>query len=182
MKTEQLKEWGLDDRQISMVMRENGRDIEAVKAKFSDYDMLKEKAAQLEQATALSEQAQQLQEQLLQWQEKAEETEKNWKQKWQKRDFEDALRQSLRQAGARNEKAVRALLKEQELALGEDGTLQGLDEQLEAIRHECGYLFGPNQAPPNIIRPGNRVSKEADDGKVREIMGLPSFVQGKDDF
>lgn len=34
MKTEQLKEWGLDDRQISMVMRENGRDIEAVKAKF----------------------------------------------------------------------------------------------------------------------------------------------------
>ena len=63
MKTEQLKEWGLDDRQISMVMRENGRDIEAVKAKFSDYDMLKEKAAQLEQATALSEQAQQLQEQ-----------------------------------------------------------------------------------------------------------------------
>ena len=55
MKTEQLKEWGLDDRQISMVMRENGRDIEAVKAKFSDYDMLKEKAAQLEQATALSE-------------------------------------------------------------------------------------------------------------------------------
>ena len=41
MKTEQLKEWGLDDRQISMVMRENGRDIEAVKAKFSDYDMLK---------------------------------------------------------------------------------------------------------------------------------------------
>ena len=60
MKTEQLKEWGLDDRQISMVMRENGRDIEAVKAKFSDYDMLKEKAAQLEQATALSEQAQQL--------------------------------------------------------------------------------------------------------------------------
>ena len=98
------------------------------------------------------------------------------------RDFEDALRQSLRQAGARNEKAVRALLKEQELALGEDGTLQGLDEQLEALRHECGYLFGPNQAPPNIIRPGNRVSKEADDGKVREIMGLPSFVQGKDDF
>ena len=30
MKTEKLKEWGLDDRQIGMVMRENGLDIEAV--------------------------------------------------------------------------------------------------------------------------------------------------------
>ena len=28
MKTEKLKEWGLDERQIGMVMRENGLDIE----------------------------------------------------------------------------------------------------------------------------------------------------------
>ena len=48
MKTEKLKEWGLDDRQIGMVMRENGLDIEAVKAKFSGYEALKERAAQLD--------------------------------------------------------------------------------------------------------------------------------------
>ena len=41
MKTEKLKEWGLDERQIGMVMRENGLDIEAVKAKFSGYEALK---------------------------------------------------------------------------------------------------------------------------------------------
>ena len=35
MKTEQLKEWGLDERQIGMVMRENGRDIEAVMSKYA---------------------------------------------------------------------------------------------------------------------------------------------------
>ena len=58
MKTEKLKEWGLDERQIGMVMRENGLDIEAVKAKFSGYEALKERAAQLEKAAASAEEAQ----------------------------------------------------------------------------------------------------------------------------
>lgn len=96
MKTEKLKEWGLDERQIGMVMRENGLDIEAVKAKFSGYEALKERAAQLEKAAASAEEVQR-------WREKAEETEKNWRQKWEKRDFEEALGRSLRQAGARSE-------------------------------------------------------------------------------
>ena len=108
MKTEQLKEWGLDERQIGMVMRENGRDIEAVKAKFAGYDALKQRAAQLEKTAASSEEVQQLRQQVRQWREKAEETEKSWKQRWEKRDFEDELRRSLHQAGARSEKAVRA--------------------------------------------------------------------------
>ena len=131
MKTEKLKEWGLDDRQIGMVMRENGLDIEAVKAKFSGYEALKERAAQLEKAAASAEEVQR-------WREKAEETEKNWRQKWEKRDFEEALGRSLRQAGARSERAVRALLREQELSLEKDGTIKGLKEQLSAIRCECG--------------------------------------------
>ena len=76
MKTEQLKEWGLDERQIGMVMRENGRDIEAVKAKFAGYDALKQRAAQLEKTAASSEEVQQLRQQVRQWREKAEETEK----------------------------------------------------------------------------------------------------------
>ena len=129
MKTEKLKEWGLDERQIGMVMRENGLDIEAVKAKFSGYEALKERAAQLEKAAASAEEAQR-------WREKAEETEKNWRQKWEKRDFEEALGRSLRQAGARSERAVRALLREQDLSLEKDGTIKGLKEQLSAIRCE----------------------------------------------
>lgn len=92
MKTEKLKEWGLDERQIGMVMRGNGLDIEAVKAKFSGYEALKERAAQLEKAAASAEEAQR-------WREKAEETEKNWRQKWEKRDFEEALGRSLAASG-----------------------------------------------------------------------------------
>lgn len=75
MKTEKLKEWGLDDRQIGMVMRENGLDIEAVKAKFSGYEALKERAAQLEKAAASAEEVQR-------WREKSRRNqEKNWRQK-----------------------------------------------------------------------------------------------------
>ena len=89
-------------------------------------------------------------------------------------------------SAARNKRAVfqnvRALLREQELSLEKDGTIKGLKEQLSAIRCECGYLFGPDRPPPKIIRPGNRVRGEVDDGQVRKIMGLPAFAQGKDDF
>lgn len=146
MKTEKLKEWGLDDRQIGMVMRENGLDIEAVKAKFSGYEALKERAAQLEKAAASAEEVQR-------WREKAEETEKNWRQKWEKRDFEEALGRSLRQAGARSERAVRALLREQELSLEKDGTIKGLKEQLSAIRCECGYCLGRISHRPKSYAP-----------------------------
>ncbi|MDD3193913.1 MAG: phage scaffolding protein [Oscillospiraceae bacterium] len=182
MKTEQLKEWGLDERQIGMVMRENGRDVETVKARFADYETLKAKVTQLEEAAASSLSADELRQQALQWQAKAEETEKIWKQKWEKRDFDEALQRSLHQAGARNEKAVRALLQEESLFVRDDGALEGLEEQLFALKSEHGYLFGPDQAPPRAIRPAGQMQARADEQRVREIMGLSTFETGKDDF
>lgn len=172
MKTEKLKEWGLDERQIGMVMRENGLDIEAVKAKFSGYEALKERAAQLEKAAASAEEVQR-------WREKAEETEKNWRQKWEKRDFEEALGRSLRQAGARSERAVRALLREQELSLEKDGTIKGLKEQLSAdpVRMRLFVWAGSATAQNHTPRkPGERRSGR---WAGAENHGAAGFCAGK---
>ncbi|QTL96553.1 scaffolding protein [Iocasia frigidifontis] len=57
----------------------------------------------------------------------------------QKFDFE--LEKAIREAGARNPKAVKALLNTDEIKL-EDGKLTGLDAQLEKLQKDEDYLFG----------------------------------------
>ncbi|MTI61866.1 MAG: scaffolding protein [Firmicutes bacterium] len=57
----------------------------------------------------------------------------------QKFDFE--LEKAIREAGARNPKAVKALLNTDEIKL-EDGKLTGLSGQLENLKKEEDYLFG----------------------------------------
>lgn len=57
----------------------------------------------------------------------------------QKLDFE--LEKAIREAEARNPKAVKALLKTDEIKL-EDNKITGLESQLEKLKKEEDYLFG----------------------------------------
>ena len=49
---------------------------------------------------------------------------------------------ALTKAGARNNKAVKALLDEEKLAFNDKGELVGITEQLETIKKDNDYLFG----------------------------------------
>lgn len=65
---------------------------------------------------------------------------------------------ALTQAGAKNIKAVKALLDGDKIALNEKGQLTGLNEQLEAVKKDNDYLFQADDgkpAKPNIVVPGN---------------------------
>lgn len=70
----------------------------------------------------------------------------------QKRDFEHALDSALRDAKAKNVKAVRANLNLEAIKLDGDKLL-GLDEQLTALKASDDYLFTPDglagRTPPN---------------------------------
>ncbi len=61
--------------------------------------------------------------------------------------LDNAVDTALTSAGAKNIKAVRALLDTSGLKLGEDGKLDGLTAQLEALKKSDGYLFKENEAP-----------------------------------
>lgn len=179
METEKLREWGLSPEQIALVLEENGREAQEAKKQLAGFEAMKQKLARLE---AAAEQSRQQLEQADQWRQKAQEVESQWKQKWARRDFEEALGRALRRSGARSEKAVRALLDEEGLRLDESGGLQGIQEQIEQIKIQHGYLFSDGKAPPQILRPGNRMGEDAGEDRIREIMGLPGLRQGKDDF
>lgn len=56
-----------------------------------------------------------------------------------------AIDLALTKAGARNNKAVKALLDDTKIAVSEKGELTGLAEQLDAVRKDNDYLFEARQ-------------------------------------
>lgn len=59
--------------------------------------------------------------------------------------LDNAIDAALTAAGAKNAKAVKALLDTSKVKLGEDGKLTGWDEQLTAVQKSDSYLFEAKQ-------------------------------------
>ena len=55
--------------------------------------------------------------------------------------FNNALDLALTGAKVKNVKAVRAMLDDTKIKLGDDGKLTGFDEQIEALKKSDGYMF-----------------------------------------
>ena len=77
--------------------------------------------------------------------------------------LDNAVDTALTAAGAKNSKAVKALLDMSKVKLGEDGKLSGWDEQISAVQKSDSYLF-------NAKQPANK-----------GIKGFKGFNPGKSD-
>lgn len=68
-----------------------------------------------------------------------------------------ALDSALKDAKVRNVKAAKALLDLEKIKLGDSGALEGLNEQLEALKQSDAYLFVEEQQKqqPSFTPPGN---------------------------
>lgn len=113
----------------------------ALKASVSDRDK------QLEALKKSTGDADALMQQIDALQKKNAEQEKAHKAELARLRLDSALDAALNAAGARNGKAVRALLDTEKVALGDDGKLSGLEEQLSALKKSDGYLFAEKDAP-----------------------------------
>lgn len=82
--------------------------------------------------------------------------------------LDNAIDAALTVAGAKNVKAVKALLDTSKVKLGEDGKLTGWDEQLTAVQKSESYLFEAKQQGKQTfkgfqpgasgdVRPGDKV-------------------------
>ncbi|MBQ8540568.1 MAG: phage scaffolding protein [Clostridia bacterium] len=60
------------------------------------------------------------------------------------KDRNYAIEIALSKTGAKSSKALRALLDESKIEY-KDGNLSGLDEQIESVKKEHGYLFGTDK-------------------------------------
>lgn len=81
----------------------------------------------------------------------------NVKQQAENEKFSMALQHALQVAGAKNAKAVQALISMEGLHL-ENGTIAGLSEQLDELKKENGYLFEDEKGRVQFVRPGGAVA------------------------
>lgn len=116
MKTEELKAHGLTQEQINFVMAENGKDIDKIQKKLDD--MVVERDKEKSRADTAEEtlkgfdgvDVEKLNKSIADWKKKAEDAEKDYKQKIADRDFDDLLKEAIKSANGLNEKAIMGCL------------------------------------------------------------------------
>ena len=128
----QVGDMPLPKEVIDAIMVENGRDIEAYKARAADYEALKE---QLAQAASLH------------------------RQEMEDVVFGHNLEKAILAAKGRNAKAITALLDVDTLKASENQQT-ALEEALRSLKQECGYLFQAETPPPYARSTGAAVPEE----------------------
>ena len=110
------------------------------------------------------------------WKAKAEQAQKEAAEQIAQVKFDHALESALSGAKAKNVKAVQALLNKDGLKLNDDGTIIGLNEQLEKIKSENDYLFADAKPIPEVVLGGNSKSVLGDAmaDAARKAAGLVS--------
>ena len=120
---------------IDAIMAENGRDIEGVKARYADYEELKQQLAQSETVAAKA------------WEEKLNNQVETHRREISDLVFSHNLEKAILSAKGRNPKAITALLDVETLKASENQTAD-LEEALLQLKQDCSYLFQSETPPP----------------------------------
>lgn len=169
MKREDLIKMGLAEDVVDKIMALHGSDIEGHKTKLAtaqtELDGVK---AQLTDAGTQIESFKKLDIEGVkkaadEWKVKAETATSEAARQMAQLKFDHALDGALSGAKAKNAKAVRALLSTDGLKFNEaDGSILGLNEQLEKIKSEADYLFEAEGQTPKIVVGGQNKSVLSD--------------------
>lgn len=186
MKTEFLKGLGIEDQSvIDKIMAENGKDINNAK---KDYETLEQENAHLkeqvsERDTQLKDlkktagDNEELTNKITQLQEDNKATQKAYDDKIAELQKSHAIESAVRDAKAKNAKAVIALLNQEQIKYV-DGQLIGISEQLKALSEgeDTSFLFGGTTSNnPSGTKPGENVNNSSSQNNPsanRELGGL----------
>lgn len=157
MNREKLKELGLNDEQIEAVMKEHGLSVNEIKEKADKVDgistqnedlkqQIKDRDKQLDELGKKAKDSEELTAEIERLKDENKTATQELQDKLDKQSFDFALEKSLGKAGAKNPKAVKALLDTE--SIKQDGeTLLGLDNQLKSLQESDSYLFEQEEPP-----------------------------------
>lgn len=179
MKTEFLKGLGLEQDAIDKIMAENGKDIQAEKAKTAaaegerdnyktQLDTAKEALTKFDGVNIddLKGQIEKLQNDL-----KAKDDE--YAAKEAERQFSDSVKDAIKTAGGRNSKAIMAMLDLETLKASKDQS-KDIKSAIDAVKESDSYLFGSNEPINNPVgRTGGGAGGDKNLNALRAAMGLP---------
>lgn len=180
MKTEFLKGLRLEQDVIDKIMAENGKDIAAEKAKTvkaeGERDNFKEQLAtateSLEKFKDVDPAAMQGEIDKLNQQLKDKDAE--YAAREADRIFADTIKEAIKTAGGRNEKAVMAMLDVNALKESKNQS-EDIKKALESVKESDAYLFGSDEPFKNPVGATGGSGAGGDNfSAIRAAMGLPA--------
>lgn len=154
MKREFLQNFKVGDQPltkeiIDAIMEENGRDIEAAKAPFADYESIKEQLQTAKDGLKAFDgvDVQQLQGKITDLQKQLTDKDTEWQGKIDGMKFESKIKDAITAAKGKNVKAIAALLDMEALKSSKNQDAD-IKTALDALQKESGYLFDDGGTPP----------------------------------
>lgn len=178
MKRDFLEGLGLEKDVIDKVMAENGKDIEAEKAKVkaaeSERDKLQE---QLDTATEALDKFKdvkpdELQQTITDLRKQIKDKDDEYAAKEADRAFRESVETAIKDAGGKNAKAIMALLDLDALKESKNQK-DDVKTALEGLAKDNDYLFGSSEPIQNPTHSTNNPKPEDGDSALRAAMGLP---------
>lgn len=163
MKREELKELGLNDDQIAAVMTLYGKEVNPLKEQVdsltSERDNLKQQVSdrdgQLDDLRKNAGKNEELQATIKQLQDDNKAAAAKYQNDLAAKEKGFKIEGALRDAKARNVKAVLSLIDTDKVSVQKDGTLDGLTDQIAAVKQSDSYLFDAENAGQPIKFGGN---------------------------
>lgn len=180
MKTDFLKGLGLEQDAIDKIMAENGKDIAAEKTKTikaegerdNFRDQLATATKSLEKFKDVDPAAMQGEIDKLNQQLKDKDAE--YAAKEADRIFSDTIKEAIKTAGGRNEKAVMAMLDMNALKESKNQS-EDIKKALETVKESDAYLFGSDEPFRNPVGATGGSGTGGDNfSAIRAAMGLPA--------
>ena len=161
---------------IDAIMAENGRDIEAAKKPFADYDHIKEqlKTAQDGLKAFDGVDVAKLQGEIATLQGKLTDKDKEWQDKMDGMVFDGKVKDAITAAKGKNAKAIVALLEMDTLRQSKNQETD-IKAAVEALKKDNAYLFETEQVPPYAGGTGKDPitgKYDADTAKIMRAAGL----------
>lgn len=162
---------------IDAIMAENGRDINAAKAPFADYDSIKQ---QLTDANKTIDGFKEMdidgvKRSADEWKAKAEQAQKDADERVAAAQFDNALDIAILAAKAKNNKAVKALLDVETLRKSTNRDAD-ITAALEAVRKDSAYLFDDGSNPPPVSGAGTGGSAGGNGGNTGITGGMAGIA------
>lgn len=157
MKRSELEAMGLTKEQVDGIMKINGEDIEnaksasaseltALKAENTSLSsQVKERDTQIDGLKKSAGDNEEMKKQIEQLQADNKAKDEAHAKELAQLKLDNAIDAALAAAGAKNGKAVKALIDVSKVKLGEDGKLTGWDDQIKAVQKSDAYLFSEKQ-------------------------------------
>lgn len=159
MKREELKELGLNDDQVSAVMANYGKSVNEYKEQVnnltSERDSLKgqvsDRDSQLESLKkSAGKDNDDLKEQIKKLQDDNKTSAEQYQQQMAAQAKSFKIEGALRDAKAKNVKAVLSLIDTDKVEVNKDGNLSGLTDQIDAVKKSDSYLFEDTKKPAQV--------------------------------